>query len=51
MYSADFRKQIFIMDENDLTYLKLLDRKLGSLIKFNKLSLVKWSMIRIVNNF
>jgi GxxExxY protein len=34
-----------------LTYLKLLDKKLGLLINFNTLSLNKWSMIRIVNNF
>jgi GxxExxY protein len=34
-----------------LTYLKLLDKKLGLLINFNTLSLSKWSMVRIVNNF
>ncbi len=33
-----------------LTYLKLLDKKLGILINFNSLSLDKFSIIRIVNN-
>ena len=33
-----------------LTYLKLLDKKLGLLINFNTLSLDKSSIVRIVNN-
>jgi GxxExxY protein len=33
-----------------LTYLKLLDKKLGILINFNTLSLDKSSIIRIANN-
>ncbi len=33
-----------------LTYLKLLDKKLGLLINFNTLSLDKSSIVRIINN-
>jgi GxxExxY protein len=33
-----------------LTYLKLMDKKLGLLINFNSISLDATSMIRIVNN-
>jgi GxxExxY protein len=34
-----------------LTYLKLMDKKLGLLINFNTLSLDKSSMIRIINGY